>query len=106
MVKNNRCERRARADEENSLGFDRQADLVEKMTAAVEAWAGLTTPPPKAADPSVEILIKAYLANGGKVHTYAAYQTTPLPKILHPAWAGGTGIPPELTKAYETTMQG
>jgi hypothetical protein len=48
-------------------------------------------------------LVQAYLANGGKVNPRAAYQTTPLSKIRfkftsHPAWAGGTGIPPELRK--------
>ena len=73
------------------------------MTDAVKAWAGVTTPPPKAADPTVEILVKTYLANGGEVHTRDAYQTTPHCKIrfkvaFHPAWAGGTGIPPELRK--------
>jgi hypothetical protein len=75
------------------------------MTAAVKAWAGMTGPPPKAPDPTVEVLVKAYWANGGKVHTCAEYQTTPRSKIrfkltFHPAWAGGTGIPPELRNKW------
>jgi hypothetical protein len=95
-----KCKRRATADEEDTLGLYTESDLVEKMADAVKAWAGMTAPP-KAADPTVEILIKTYLANGGEVHTRDAYQTTPRSKIrfklrLHPAWAGGTGIPPEL----------
>ena len=76
-----KCKRRASADEENTLGLDTESDLVEKMTAAVKAWAGMTGPPPKAADPTVEVLVKVYLANGGKVHTCAEYQTTPRSKI-------------------------
>jgi hypothetical protein len=93
----------AEADQENTLGLDTESDLVGAMTDAVKAWAGMIGPPPKAADPTVEILVQRYLANGGEVHTRAAYQTTPLSKIRfkftsHPAWAGGTGIPPELRK--------
>ena len=95
-----KCKRRATADEENTLGLDTESDLVGKMTDAVKAWAGMTTPPPKAADPTVEALVQSYLANGGEVHTRDAYQTTPSSKIrfkfFHSAWAGGTGIPPEL----------
>jgi hypothetical protein len=96
-----KCKRRATADEEDCLGLDTESDLVEKMTDAVKAWAGMTTPPPKAADPTVEALIQTYLANGGEVHTHIAYQTTPKSRIKFkvsfcPAWAGGTGIPPEM----------
>jgi hypothetical protein len=96
-----KCKRRATADEEHTLGFDTESDLTEKMADAVKAWAGMATPPPKAADPTVENLVLSYLANGGKVHTFDEYQTTPARKIkfklsFHPEWAGGTGIPPEL----------
>jgi hypothetical protein len=72
------------------------------MEAALKAWAGMTTPPPKSVDPTVETLVEAYLANGGQVHTVDAYRTTPEKKIkinrasIHAhAWAGGTGIPRE-----------
>jgi hypothetical protein len=96
-----KCKRRATADEENSLGLDTESDLVGAMTDAVKAWAGMTTPPPKASDPTVEALVQSYLANGGEVHTRDAYQTTPKSKIRFkphagPEWAGGTGIPREL----------
>ncbi len=84
------------------LGFDAESRLVDKMTDAVKAWAGMTSPPPKAADPTVEALVNTYLDNGGEVHTCGAYQTTPDSKIKFkfssPAWAGGTGIPVELRK--------
>ena len=98
-----KCKRRTTADEENTLGLDTESDLVGAMTGAVKAWAGMTTPPPRAADPTVEALVLIYLANGGEVHTRDAYQTTPRSKIrfklgFHPEWAGGTGIPPELRK--------
>jgi hypothetical protein len=91
----------AGADEEAALGLDAKSDLVEKMVDAVKAWAGMTTPPPRAADPTVEALVLSYLANGGEVHTFGKYHTTPSSKIrfknsLHPEWSGGTGIPPEL----------
>jgi hypothetical protein len=97
--------RSATADEEDTLGFDTGSDLIEVMTDAVKAWAGMTGAPPKAADPAVEVLIQRYLANGGQIHTRRAYQTTPKSKIRfklgsHPAWAGGTGIPPELRKLF------
>ena len=46
-----KCKRRSTADEEDCLGLDTGSDLVEKMTDAVKAWAGMTTPPPKAAAP-------------------------------------------------------
>ena len=93
--------RRAAADEENCLGLDTESDLVEAMTDAVKAWAGMITPPPKAADPTVEALVQSYLARGGEVHTYDAYRTTPNSEIRFKPnagseWAGGTGIPPEL----------
>ena len=91
----------AGADDEATLGLDTESDLVGSMADAVKAWAGTITPPPKAADPTVEALVLAYLANGGEVHTFEAYRTTPEAKIkfkssFHPEWAGGTGIPPEL----------
>ena len=91
----------ARADQGNTLGLDKELDLVGKMTDAVKAWAGMTTPLPKAADPTVEALVLAYLTNGGEVHTRDAYQTTPLSKIgfkpgCHPWAVVVTGIPPEL----------
>ena len=97
--------RRATADEEQTLGFDFDADLAGKMAVAVQAWAGMTTPPPKAADPTVETLVLTYLASGGEVHTFDDYQTTPRSKIKfklkgssRPEWAGRTGIPPELRR--------
>jgi hypothetical protein len=108
-----KCKRRATADEENTLGLDGESDLVEKMTDAVKAWAGMTTPPPKAADPTVKILIEKYLANGGQIHTCDAYQTTPRSKIRFKAnasiaWGAGktveTGIPPELRKKKKLFM--
>ena len=85
----------------DTLGFDTKSDLVEAMTDAVKAWAGMITPPPKAADPTVEALVQSYLARGGEVHTYDAYRTTPNSEIRFKPnagseWAGGTGIPPEL----------
>jgi hypothetical protein len=98
-----KCKRRSTADEENTLGFDTEADLVGAMTDAVKAWAGMTTPPPKAADPTIETLVKSYLANGGRVDDCDAYRTTPAKKIkinksspYASAWAGGTGIPREM----------
>ena len=84
------------------LGFDKEADLVGQMTDAVKAWAGMTSPPPKAEDPTVEALVNAYLDNGGEVHTCKAYQSTPESKIKFKsspyvrAWEGENGIPPEL----------
>jgi hypothetical protein len=98
-----KCKRRATADEENTLGLDAESDQVEKMTDAVEAWAGMITPPPKAADPTVKALIESYLKDGGAVHICEAYRTTPDSKIKFkcsspPAWAGGTGIPPEMRR--------
>jgi hypothetical protein len=69
------------------------------MTAAVKAWAGMTTPPPKTADPTVEVLIHGYLAGGGDVRSLDAYRTTPVSKVkVRPGhtWAAVTGIPPEL----------
>jgi hypothetical protein len=100
-----KCKRRATADEEHTLGFDTESDLVVKMTDAVKAWAGMTTPPPKAADPTVEDLVKIYLANGGEIHTFGAYRTTPEKEIrinrssrYASAWAGGTGIPREMRR--------
>jgi hypothetical protein len=95
--------RRALADEEETLGLDAESNLAEKMTHAIKAWAGMTTPPPKAADPSVEDLVQSYLANGGEVHPFGAYRTTPEKEIkinksspYASAWAGGTGIPREM----------
>ena len=70
------------------------------MADAVKAWAGMITPPPTAVDPTVEIMVQSYLDNGGDVHTFGAYRTTPAKKIkinqssIHAsAWAGGTKIP-------------
>jgi hypothetical protein len=48
------------------LGFDKEADLVGQMTDAVKAWAGMTSPPPKAEDPTVEALVNAYLDNAAR----------------------------------------
>jgi hypothetical protein len=95
--------RLATADEESTLGFDRKPSLSDVMADAFKEWAGITGPPPKAVDPTVAALVESYLANGGEVHTFHAYQTTQkakirLTSILHPAWAGGNGIPPELRK--------
>jgi hypothetical protein len=85
------------------LGFDTKSDLAGAMSEAVKAWASMTTPPPKTADPTVEALISDYLANGGDVQTFVTYQTTSKtklrfknPKDKHPEWAGGTGLPREL----------
>jgi hypothetical protein len=99
--KHGEIDRPAEADQESTLGLDTESDLVGAMTDAVKAWAGMTTPPPKASDPTVEALVQSYLANGGEVHTRDAYQTTPKSKIRFkphagPEWAGGTGIPREL----------
>lgn len=94
-----KAKRRATADEENTLGFDAESDLVGKMTEAVKAWAGMTTPPPKTADPTVELLILDYLAGGGEVLSCKAYRTTPISKVrVKPGskWTAVTGIPPEL----------
>jgi hypothetical protein len=87
----------------DTLGFDAESNLAGEMEAALKAWAGMVTPPPKAADPTVETLVLSYLTNGGEVHTFDAYRTTPATKIkinrasrhAH-AWAGGTGIPREM----------
>jgi hypothetical protein len=103
------CKRPAGADEENTLGLFKKADLVGKMTDAFEAWAGMFTPPPKAADHTVKALVQSYLDNGGEVHTFDAYQTTPDSKIkfkgsLHPEWAGGTGIRPEMRSKKKLFM--
>ena len=73
------------------------------MDDAVKAWAGMTTPPPRAADHTVETLVQTYLASGGEVHTFGWLQTTPEAKIKfkfrhRPEWAGGTGIPPEMRR--------
>jgi hypothetical protein len=81
------------------LGFDAKADLVGKMDAAVKAWAGMTTPPPRAADVTVAVLVEDYLASGGKVQTRAAYRTTPVSKVrVKPGstWTAISGIPREL----------
>ena len=69
--------RLAFAHEENTLGLDTKSDLVGKMTEAFEAWACMTTPPPKAADPTVKALVQSYLDNGGQINTFDAYRTTP-----------------------------
>ena len=71
----------AEADQENTLGLDTKSDLVGAMTDAFKAWAGMMGPPPKAADPTAEAMVQAYLANGGEVHPCDAYQTTPRSKI-------------------------
>jgi hypothetical protein len=86
-----------------TLGLDAESDLTREMANAVKAWAGMATPPPKAADPTVETLVQSYQANGGQVDYRDAYRTTPTRKIklkssspYTSAWAGGTGIPREM----------
>jgi hypothetical protein len=86
-----------------TLGLDAESDRAGEIADAVKAWAGMATPPPKAADPTVAALVKSYLANGGKVGDCDAYRTTPAKKIklkssspYTSAWAGGTGIPREM----------
>jgi hypothetical protein len=89
----------------DTLGFDDDLDLSGKMTGALKAWAGMTTPPPKAADPTVETLVESYMAAGGTVHTCGTYRTTPKAKIKFKSksphassWAGGSGIPREMRR--------
>jgi hypothetical protein len=87
----------------DTLGLDAESDLAVEMADAVKAWAGMATPPPKAADPTVETLVQSYQANGGQVDYRDAYRTTPTKKIklkssspYTSAWAGGTGISREM----------
>jgi hypothetical protein len=86
-----------------TLDLDAESHFAAGMADAVKAWAGMATPPPKAADPTVETLVQSYLASGGKVDYRDAYRTTPTKKIklkasspYTSAWAGGTGIPREM----------
>jgi hypothetical protein len=97
----NGVRRRRLADEEDTIGLDTDLNVVEKMTDAIKAWVGMTTPPSKAPDHTVEALVLSYPANGGTTHTCGDYKTTPRSEIrfrtdIRPEWAGGTGIPPEL----------
>jgi hypothetical protein len=73
------------------LGFDTvRGSIVTEMRASLKEWAGMTTPPPKTADPSVEALISAYLAKGGKVHSCDDYRTTSIKKVKvkkHHTWS-------------------
>jgi hypothetical protein len=87
----------------DTLGFDTESGLADKMADALKSWTGMATPPPRAPDPTVETMVQAYLANGGQVHTVDAYRTTPANKIrinksskYASAWAGGTGLPREM----------
>jgi hypothetical protein len=95
---------RAKWGKVDAFGLDAESDLSGGMADTVKAWAGMTTPPPKAADPTVATLVESYLAKGGKVDYRDAYRTTPTKKIklkassphASAAWAGGTGIPREM----------